>query len=56
VVYQLLAQKESLSKVDYDLFNLLAAHAATAVFSAKLYGDSVRKQATIKGFLDLITH
>ena len=56
VVYRLLAQKAKLVKVDYDLFNLLAAHAATAIFSAKLYGDSVRKQATIKGFLDLLTH
>jgi len=56
VVYKLLAQKAKLVKVDYDLFNLLAAHAATAIFSAKLYGDSVRKQATIKGFLDLLTH
>lgn len=56
VVYQLLAQKEKLQKIDYDLFNLLAAHAATAIFSAKLYGDSIRKQATIKGFLDLLTH
>jgi hypothetical protein len=56
VVYQLFAQKPKLVRVDYDLFNLLAAHAATAIFSAKLYGDSVRKQATIKGFLDLLTH
>lgn len=56
VVYKLLAQKAKLVKVDYDLFNLLAAHAATAIFSAKLYGDSIRKQATIKGFLDLLTH
>lgn len=55
-VYHLLTQKERLVKVDYDLFSLLAAHAATAIFSAKLYGDSVRKQATIKGFLDLLTH
>ena len=56
VVYRLLAQKAKLVKVDYDLFSLLAAHAATAIFSAKLYGDSIRKQATIKGFLDLLTH
>ena len=55
-VYRLLVQKTRLVKVDYDLFNLLAAHAATAIFSAKLYGDSIRKQATIKGFLDLLTH
>jgi hypothetical protein len=56
VVYQLLSQKEKLVKIDYDLFGLLAAHAATAIFSSKLYGDSVRKQETIKGFIDLLTH
>lgn len=55
-VFQLLTQKERLSKVDYDLFTLLAAHAATAIFSARLYSDSVRKRKTIKGFLDLLTH
>jgi len=56
VVYQLLPQKEKLEKVDYELFSLLAAHAATALFSARLYSESVRKRETIKGFLDLITH
>jgi len=54
VVYKLLPQKDALVKVDYDLFNLLAGHAATAIFSARLYGDSIRKQATIKGFIDLL--
>lgn len=56
VVYKLLPQKQKLVKVDYDLFSLLAAHAAIAIFSSKLYGDSVRKSATIKGFLDLVTN
>ena len=56
VVYQFLSQKEKLEKIDYDLFSLLAAHAATAIFSSKLYGNSIRKQETIKGFLDLLTH
>lgn len=55
-VYQLLPQKERLVKVDYELFTLLAAHAATAIFGARLYSDSVRKRKTIKGFLDLLTH
>lgn len=55
-VYRLLQQKERLVKVDYELFTLLAAHAATAVFGARLYSDSVRKRKTIKGFLDLLTH
>jgi len=56
VVFRLLPQKERLVKVDYDLFTLLAAHAATAIFGARLYSDSVRKRTTIKGFLDLLTH
>ena len=55
-VYRLLPQKERLAKVDYDLFTLLAAHAATAIFGARLYSDSVRKRQTIKRFLDLLTH
>lgn len=55
-VYRLLQQKERLVKVDYELFTLLAAHAATAIFGARLYSDSVRKRKTIKGFLDLLTH
>jgi hypothetical protein len=55
VVYRLLSQKEKLTKVDYELFTLLAAHAATAIFSARLYTDSIRKRKTIKGFLDLVT-
>jgi hypothetical protein len=55
VVYKLLQQKEQLTKVDYELFTLLAGHAATAVFSARLYTDSIRKRKTIKGFLDLVT-
>lgn len=55
-VYELLTQKARLEKVDYELFSLMAAHAATALFSARLYSDSVRKRETIKGFLDLVTH
>ena len=56
VIYELLPQKLRLEKVDYELFSLMAAHAATALFSARLYSESVRKRETIKGFLDLITH
>ncbi|HVT02674.1 MAG TPA: GAF domain-containing protein [Thermoanaerobaculia bacterium] len=55
VVYHLLQQKDSFSAVDYELFNLLAAHAATAIFSSKLYSQSERKLNTIQSFLDLLT-
>ena len=35
--------------------SLLAAHAATAIFSSKLYSQSERKLNTIQSFLDLLT-
>ena len=55
VIYRLLQQKESFTAVDYELFSLLAAHAATAIFSSKLYSQSERKLNTIQSFLDLLT-
>lgn len=54
-IYKLLQQKRQFANVDYELFTLLAGHAATAVFSAKLYSDSERKLNTIQGFIDLLT-
>jgi transcriptional regulator with GAF, ATPase, and Fis domain len=53
-IYKLLTQKAGFSNVDYELFNLLAGHAATAVFSARLYTQSERKLTTIQSFLDLL--
>ncbi len=53
-IYSLLIQKERFSNVDYELFNLLAGHAATAIFSSKLYTQSERKLTTIQSFLDLL--
>jgi transcriptional regulator with GAF, ATPase, and Fis domain len=55
VIYKLLVQKISFAELDYELFTLLAGHAATAVFSSRLYSDSERKLTTIQGFLDLLT-
>jgi transcriptional regulator with GAF, ATPase, and Fis domain len=55
VIYRLLQQKDAFSAVDYELFSLLAAHAATAIFSSKLYSQSERKLNTIQSFLDLLT-
>lgn len=54
-IHKLLVQKEAFTAVDYELFSLLAAHAATALFSSKLYSQSERKLTTIQGFLDLLT-
>ena len=54
-IYKLLQQKATFTAVDYELFTLLAAHAATAIFSSKLYSQSERKLNTIQSFLDLLT-
>ena len=53
-IYSLLIQKSGFSNMDYELFNLLAGHAATAIFSSKLYTQSERKLTTIQSFLDLL--
>lgn len=55
VIYKLLEQKTGFAAVDYELFTLLAGHAATAIFSSRLYGESERRLSTIQGFLDLLT-
>jgi len=54
-IYKFLTQKRQLAHVDYELFTLLAGHAATAIFSAKLYTESKRKLNTIQGLIDLVT-
>jgi len=53
-IYTLLVQKDSFTDVDYELFSMLAGHAATAVFSSRLYSQSERKLVTIQSFLDLM--
>ena len=53
-INKLLIQKTTFSTMDYELFTLLAGHAATAVFSARLYSASARKLTTLQGFLDMI--
>lgn len=53
-IYSLFTQKKVFSNIDYELFSLLAGHAATAIFSSKLYTQSERKLTTIQSFLDLL--
>ena len=53
-INKLLVQKTQFTNMDYELFTLLAGHAATAIFSAKLYSSSARKLSTLQGFLDMI--
>ena len=54
-IFSLLQQKEGFTALDHELFNVLGGHAATALFAARLYGQSERKLNTIQGFLDLLT-
>ncbi|HVQ30646.1 MAG TPA: GAF domain-containing protein [Vicinamibacteria bacterium] len=53
-INKLLIQKTQFTTMDYELFTLLAGHAATAIFAAKLYSTSARKLTTLQGFLDMI--
>ncbi|MBI4854635.1 MAG: diguanylate phosphodiesterase [Acidobacteria bacterium] len=53
-IYKLLAHKKSFTDLDYELLNLLAGHAATALLSAKLYQGTERKLRTIEGFINLL--
>lgn len=56
VIFSLLEQKrKKLTRVDYELFSMLAGHAATAIFSSQLYSVSERKLSTIQGFIDLLS-
>jgi len=53
-IYTLFSQKDSFTNIDYELFHLLAGHAATAIFSSRLYTQSERKLTTIQSFLELL--
>ena len=53
-INKLLTQKTAFTSMDYELFTLLAGHAATALFSAKLYSATARKATTLQGFLDMM--
>ena len=51
-------ERNDLNAVERDALrevaNIGAGHAATAVFSAKLYSASARKLTTLQGFLDML--
>jgi nitrate/nitrite-specific signal transduction histidine kinase len=40
-VFRLLPQKKGLEAIDYELFNLLAAHAGTALYLSRLHGEKL---------------
>jgi GAF domain-containing protein len=54
-IYRLLAQKRRFLPLDFELFTLLAGHAATALFCSKLYQRSEEKLNSLQGFLDMLT-
>jgi GAF domain-containing protein len=53
IIFRLLVQKESFDAFDLELFDLLAAHAATALMSSVRYQRLERKVLTLQGLLDL---
>ncbi|OGL42736.1 MAG: hypothetical protein A2161_15285 [Candidatus Schekmanbacteria bacterium RBG_13_48_7] len=53
-IYSLLSQKAKLTHIDFELFSLLASHAASALFSAKMYSISNRKLSTMEGIFELL--
>jgi len=53
-IFRLLMQKDAFGAVDYELFELLGGHAATALYVTNLYSLSERKRSTLEGFIDLL--
>lgn len=54
-IFTLLEQKQSIAPVDRELFTLLAGHAATVIFSSRLYIKNEHKLNTMQNFIDLLT-
>jgi GAF domain-containing protein len=53
VVYELLPQKDRFVSVDFELFKMLAAHAATALVGAMLYAHADGRLPSLDVFRDL---
>ena len=54
-IYRLLDQKDRFTPSDFELFTLLAGHAATALFASKLCEQSEQKLSNLQGFIDMLT-
>ncbi len=52
-IYSTLGQKKRFDTVDYELFNLLGRHAATALVSSSLFVSAGRKLPGLEAFIDL---
>lgn len=53
-IHKLFQQKISFTELDFELFRLLGAQAATAVYASRLHMTSERKLATLRGFIDML--
>ncbi len=53
-IHSLLGQKNGFDPVDFELFELLGGHAATALYVSKLYSRSERKRSTLEGFINML--
>jgi nitrate/nitrite-specific signal transduction histidine kinase len=53
-IHKLFQQKTSFTELDFELFRLLGAQAATAVYASRLHMTSERKLATLRGFIDML--
>ena len=54
VIYRLLGHKPNFSPIDHQILELVAAHAASALVSARLHSTLDRKLKTIEGFMQLM--
>ena len=54
VIYKLLSHKPGFSPIDHQILELVAAHAASALVSARLHSTMDRKLKTIEGFMQLM--
>ena len=53
-IHKLFQQKTAFTELDFELFRLLGAQAATAVYASRLHMTSERKLATLRGFIDML--
>ena len=54
VIYKLLSHKNVFSPIDHQILELVAAHAASALVSARLHSSMDRKLKTMEGFMQLM--
>jgi len=54
IIFKLLAHKPAFVKEDHDLLDLLGAHAASAIFAARVYSKTARKLHTLESLIRLV--